>query len=100
MKMSQENKDSERGIYPARTSYHASKNTSFDYDAYKISPDVVDVPNVKALQTRYDYLMDTIKEKESEVSRTEHSLTKSGGDKDKKTSSYAKTMKWKKGEKH
>ena len=44
--------------------------------------------------------MDTIKEKESEMSRTENSLTKSEGDNKKKSSSYAKTMKWKKGEKH
>ena len=92
--MSQDNKEGEIGGYP-------SNNKSLEYDSYKMPPDPIDVPDVKALQTRYEYLMDTIKEKESEVSRTENSLTRSEGEKKHKSySSYAKTMKWKKGEKN
>lgn len=53
---------------------------------------------MKTLHTRYEYLMDTIKEKESEGTRTEHSLSNEDEMK-KKNSTYAKTMKWKKGEK-
>ena len=37
-------------------------------------PEKIDVPDVKSLQTRYEYLMDTIKEKESEGTKTENSL--------------------------
>lgn len=99
MKLTQDTKESEMGVHPPRTGYHAAKNAALDYETYKMSSDVLDVPDVKALQTRYEYLMDTIKEKESEASRTENSLTKSEGDNKKRGSSYAKTMKWKKGEK-
>lgn len=52
---------------------------------------------MKTLQTRYEYLMDTIKEKESEGTRTEQS--EEDTKKKSQNGSYAKTMKWKKSEK-
>jgi hypothetical protein len=61
----------------------------------------VEVPDVKSLQSRHEFLMDTIKEKESEATRTENSLSKSeGGDRNRGIGApYARTMKWKKSEK-
>lgn len=53
--------------------------------------------NSKTAQSRQEYLMDTIKEKESEGTRTENSPSKS--EEKHKNTSYAKTMKWRKGDK-
>lgn len=59
------------------------------------------MPDVKELQARYEYLMDTIKERDSEVKPTDDSLKKSDMERSRKStygSNNARTMKWKKSE--
>ena len=80
-----------------RSSFQDAERTSLERDPYKTPTDTIEAPDVKTLQTRYEYLMDTIKEKESEGTRTEQSEDETK--KKNLSSSYAKTMKWKKGEK-